>query len=151
MFCPILVDETQLCLVLMLLEAFAAIYGTIITRLERYLCRLTAFCANCIKHFALTTTLGFAGCTAGFAADRFILEPFLCIELLLAGCENKFRAAILTYQSLVFEHFFLSPFPCTFRLSKYFGSRLTWFFPPHPPTGNLAPKHFRSPLLFLSA
>ena len=131
----------------MILEAFAAIHGTIVTRLERNLCGLSAFCANRIKHFALSTTLGFAGCTAGFATYGLILEAFFCIEFLLAGCEYEFFTAILANQSLVFEHCLSFPFLVFY---ESICQRLTWFFPPHSPTGNLAHKPYGSPLLFLS-
>ncbi len=106
--------------VLVLLEAFAAIYGTIVARLEWDLCRFPAIGANSIKHFALTATLRFSCRPAGLAADRLILKAFLRVELLLASGKNKLITAILAHQSLVFEHFLLFPFSfiaCVIRLA----------------------------------
>ena len=46
---------------------------------------------------------------ACLAAYGLILEALLSIELLFACGENEFGAAILAYQSLVFEHLVYNP------------------------------------------
>ena len=88
----------------MLLEAGAAVDGTVIAGLERDLGGCAAICADCVKHLTLTVAGGLAVVSAFLAANGLILEALLRVELLLACGENEFLAAILAYQCLVFEH-----------------------------------------------
>ena len=90
--------------VLVVLEASAAVDGAVVPRLERDLGGCAAVCANCIVHFALGAPGVLPVGTARFAAYGLILEALLRVELLLAGCEHEFRSTILAYQCLVFEH-----------------------------------------------
>lgn len=92
------------------LETSAAVDGAIVSRLERDLGGRSALGANRIKHFAVTATSGLAARAAIFATDGFVLEPLLCIELLLAGRKDEILTAILAYQCLVFEHLDFFPF-----------------------------------------
>ena len=92
------------------LETSAAVDGAIVSRLERDLGGRSALGANRIKHLAVTATSGLATRAAIFAADGFILEPLLSIELLLAGRKDEILTAILAYQCLVFEHLDFFPF-----------------------------------------
>jgi hypothetical protein len=98
------------------LEAVAAVDGTVVSGLERDFCWRPAFRADSIKHFALVATRGFAAGTAVFAADRLVLEPFLRVKLLLAGRKDEFLTAILAHQCFVLEHLDFSPF----RFVKFF-------------------------------
>lgn len=88
----------------MLLEALAAINGSVIAGLERNLCGLSTFRTNRIKHLTLAATLILAGSTASLAANGFILESFFRIELLLSCGKDELRATIFAHQHFVFEH-----------------------------------------------
>ena len=88
-------------------EAGAAIDRTVSAGLERNLGGLSATVADHIVHLALsasTAVVRAAGGTASGAATGLILEALVGIELLFRSGENKFRAALTAYQSLVFEH-----------------------------------------------
>ena len=77
-------------------KAIAAVDGTVAAGLERNLAFLAALGADCIVHHALGTSSDtLAGCTAGSAALRLVLEAALCVELLLTGGEDELLAAIL--------------------------------------------------------
>jgi len=93
-----------------ILETSAAVNRTVVSRLERDFGGCAALRADCVKHFAVGVTGGFAARPALFATDGLILEALLSIELLLAGRENEFLTAILAYQCLVFEHLDFFPF-----------------------------------------
>ena len=87
--------------------ALAAVHGTIFTRKERNLRGLAAVGADSVMHFASPASSGTAGLacqTACLAAGGFVLEPFLCVELLLTGGEHELCAAVSTDKSLVFKH-----------------------------------------------
>mgnify|MGYP000852367638 CR=1 FL=1 len=88
----------------MVLEASAAIDRAVVLRNERDLGGSTALGANGIVHLALTAALGFTVVPARLAADGLVLETLLSVEFLLASGKNELSAAILAYQSLVFEH-----------------------------------------------
>ena len=76
-------------------KAIAAVDGTVAAGLEGDLAVLAALGANCIVHDALGTSSDtLAGCTAGSAALRLVLEAALCVELLLTGGENELLAAV---------------------------------------------------------
>ena len=126
----------------MVLEAVAAVDGTVVSGLERDLGGCPALRADSIEHFAVVAARGFAASTAVLAADRLVLEPFLRVKLLLAGCKDEFLTAILAYQCFVLEHL---AFPLCgswkFLISE---CRLTWFLPPHPPTGSVATRRCAS-------
>ena len=134
---------------LMLLEAFAAVNGSVVAGLERNLCGFSTFRANCIKHLTLAATLSLAGSTASFAADGFILESFFRVELLLSCGKDELRATIFAHQHFVFEHVSFPFWPVRLMIISI-RQCLTWLLPPHPPTGRFAPKPFGSPLLLLS-
>ena len=65
---------------------------------------LAAAGAGSVEHLALAAGRVLAGITAGLAALGLVLETTAGVELLLAGGPNELLAAILAYQSLVFEH-----------------------------------------------
>ena len=85
-------------------EALAAVDRTVLARLEGNLASLAAAGADSVKHLALTAGSVLAGITAGLAALGLVLETTAGVELLLTGGPNELLAAILAYQSLVFEH-----------------------------------------------
>ena len=74
--------------------------------LERDLAFLTAACAYCIIHLALScATVCCLTCVAArLAALRLVGEALFSIELLLSGSEGEFLSAILADQSLVVVH-----------------------------------------------
>ena len=94
----------QLALLTHLGEALAAIDRTVLAGLEGTLARLAAAGADSVEHLALTTGSVLAGIAAGLAALGLVLETTAGVELLLTGGPNELLAAILAYQSLVFEH-----------------------------------------------
>jgi hypothetical protein len=75
-------------------EALAAVYGTVGLGLEGNLCLAAAACAGSGEELTGTTGAGFPSVAAGLAALGLILETTLCVELLLAGSEYKFVAAL---------------------------------------------------------
>ena len=85
-------------------EALAAVDRTVLARLEGNLAGLAAAGAGSVEHLALAAGRVLAGITAGLAALGLVLETTAGVELLLAGGPNELLAAILAYQSLVFEH-----------------------------------------------
>lgn len=94
----------------MVLEAVAAVDGPVVARHERDLRGRAAIGTDGVIHFALATrTLRLAVGTAGFAADRLVLEPFFRIEFLLARGERELRTTVLANQNLVLEHLDLFP------------------------------------------
>ena len=90
---------------LFLVEAVTTINRAVVLRLERNLCFLAALRANNRVHLTLLSaiTIPAALVTAVPATGRLVLKPLLGIEFLLTCTENKFLAAILAYQRLVFE------------------------------------------------
>ena len=92
--------------VVSVLEALAAVNGTIVVRLERNLALLTAVCAGSVKHLAggSLTALSLTGVAAITASLGLVLEALLGVELLLAGGENEFASAILADNGLVSVH-----------------------------------------------
>ena len=107
-------------LALVVLEAVAAVDGTVISGLERDLGGRPALRADRIEHLAVVAACGLAAGAAVFAADRLVLEPFLRVKLLLAGRKDEFLTAILAYQCFVLEHLDFSPF----RFVKFFDTRV---------------------------
>ena len=87
-------------------KALAAVYGTILSRLEGNLSGLSAFGADGIMHLARTagSTAGFTGLTASLAAGGLILESLFGIEFLFTGSENELSATVFAYQRFVFVH-----------------------------------------------
>jgi len=112
-------------LALVVLEALAAVDGTIVAGLERDLRGCAALCANRVEHLALLTaaTLGLTVGTACLAADGLVFEAFLRVEFLFTGGENEFCTAVLANQSLVFEHDSFFPL-CLWQLN-FLGIRAT--------------------------
>ena len=107
-------------LALVVLEAVAAVDGTVVSGLERDLGWRPALRADRIEHLAIAAARGLSAGSAVFAADRLILEPFLRVKLLLAGRKDEFLTAILAYQCFVLEHLDFSPF----RFVKFFDIRV---------------------------
>ena len=92
--------------VVSVLEALAAVNGTIVVRLERNLALLTAVSAGSVKHLAgrSLTALSLTGVAAITASLGLVGEALLGVELLLAGGENEFASAILADNGLVSVH-----------------------------------------------
>lgn len=105
----------RLCLFSHFGMAFAAVNRATFTRLEQYPCFAAAGIANCSKHFAFRSCVSTLCITASLAALRLIHKASLCEKFLLSGSENKFRAAVLAYQCLVFVHSVTLPFPKCFH------------------------------------
>ena len=110
------------------LEAIAAIYWTVVLRLEWNLSLLTALSTSYSEHLALLTLATLTGTTALIAAiaatNWLVLKALLCVELLLTCAKDELLTAILTYQSLIFKcHEKKSPILitehpiCNFKLS----------------------------------
>jgi len=89
-------------------EAIAAIYGAVITGLERNLAGLSTLCADSIVHLTITavTTTGstLAGIAAGFATLRLIGKASLRVKFLLSGSENKFLSTVFADERFVLIH-----------------------------------------------
>ena len=79
----------------------------ILAGLERNLASFPQFAHGCM-HLAIGFCGGFTRITAALAALGLVYKAFLRIELLLTGGENKFGAALLANESLVFVHDFTS-------------------------------------------
>jgi hypothetical protein len=92
-----------------LCEAFGAIDGLVVARLEGDFRLRSAGCANCAVHFALIALGVFTAYSAFFAADGFILKPFFCVEFLFPHGENEFPTAVPAYQYFFLKH--VLPFP----------------------------------------
>ena len=107
--------------VLSSVEALAAVYGTILTGLERNLTFLTAGCADCIVHLALAsgTVCCLAGITAGLATKRLVGETLFSVELLLSCSEGELLSAILADQNLVVVHEIPQSFSCGVKHHNY--------------------------------
>ena len=75
-------------------EALAAVYGTVLLRLERNLGGFSAFRANGVKHLTRSagSTVGLPRLTAGLAAGGLVLESLFGIEFLFTGSENELSA-----------------------------------------------------------
>lgn len=97
------------------IETIPAVNGTVIAWFERNLGCHAAFSTNGIIHFArrrsgnATFTAAFSGIAALTAANRIILEPFLSIKLLFAGCEDKVSSTVLTFQCSVLKCHYKNP------------------------------------------
>ena len=88
-------------------EALAAIDGTISAGLEGHLGLTAAAVADHGEHLPGGTAVAVLGTTCSAAsrsAARLILEALLSKELLLAGRENEFVAAVTAGQGFVFVH-----------------------------------------------
>ena len=92
--------------VVSVLEALAAVDGTVVVRLERNLALLTAVGAGSVEHLAgrSLTALSLTGVAAITASLGLVGEALLGVELLLAGGENEFASAILADNGLVSVH-----------------------------------------------
>src|SRR6185295_8087967 len=89
---------------MLLLEAAAAIDGTVQSRDERYGGVLAAASAGDRRHLAATGgAITTAVDAAGVAALRLVQEPFLQIKPLLAGGEDERPTAIATRERLILE------------------------------------------------
>jgi len=115
-------------------EALAAVYGTILFRLEGNLSGLSAFRANSVIHLTRSagSTVGLARLAAGLAAGRLVLESLFGIEFLFTGSENELSATVFAYQRFVFVHGLVTPIMNDRRFL-----RLTWSLTPHTPPGSL--------------
>ena len=98
------------------LEALAAVDGTVVVRLERNLALLAAVGAGSVEHLAgrSLTALSLAGVAAITASLGLVGEALLGVELLLAGGENEFASAILADNGLVSVHCITSSFSVHF-------------------------------------
>ena len=100
----------KLALVLHLSVACAAVYRSVVGRLEGNLRNTTATCTSSLVHLALGLTACLSLVTAALASLGLVLEALLCIELLLTCGEHELAAAVLAFQSLVFVHVSLPRF-----------------------------------------
>jgi hypothetical protein len=102
--------------VVSVLEALAAVDGTVVVRLERNLALLTAVGAGSVEHLAggSLTALSLTGVAAITASLGLVGEALLGVELLLAGGENEFASAILADNGLVSVHCITSSFSVHF-------------------------------------
>ena len=73
-------------------------------RLERNLAGFSAAGAHGVVHLAGAAGGFFACVTAGFAALRFVGEPFFGVEFLLARRKGEFLSAILADEGFVVVH-----------------------------------------------
>lgn len=103
-------SRKSLIVLLHLCKALAAKNRSVVAGLERNSSLATALCASSHKVLSLGSTGVLSCCTAFLASLRLVLESLFSIELLLAGSENKFLAAILTSQCLVLVHLFYLAF-----------------------------------------
>ena len=84
----------KLALILHLSVACAAVYRSIIGRLEGNLRNATAFCTSSLVHLALGLTACLSLVTAALASLGLVLEASFSIEFLFACGEYEFSAAI---------------------------------------------------------
>jgi hypothetical protein len=96
-------DRLLSVIVLHFLEAGAAVYRSVVRRLEDHLCFAAALCASGGEVLTGSSACVLLCVTASLAALGLILEALFLVESLLAGGENKFVSAILAYQSFVNE------------------------------------------------
>ena len=87
-------------------EAFAAVHGLSIRRIERNLAVLATLSANGGEHFSRASCTVLACITASLASLGLVVEALLSIELLLTGGEHEIIAAVLAIQCLVLVHVF---------------------------------------------
>ena len=87
-------------------EALAAVYGTVIVRLKGNLACLSAVGAYSVIHLAgrALSTACLVLSAAIAASLRLVSKALLSVKLLLAGSENEFLSAVLADQSLVSVH-----------------------------------------------
>jgi len=86
--------------------ALAAVYGSVVGRLERNLCFLTALCANGREKLLLRSGCVLSCVSASLASLRLVLESSFSVEFLFASRECEFSAAFLAYQCFVLIHVF---------------------------------------------
>ena len=86
----------RLLLVLHSGEALAAVNRSVVARLERNLCFLTAVCAYGGEHFFRFLGAVLSLVTACFASLGLVLEASFRVEFLLTCGENEFVAAFFT-------------------------------------------------------
>ena len=106
--CGLFFAQTRLALLLNLGVALAAVDGTVGLGNEGHAGGLATLGAYRFEHLTLAVgvvALGLASRAAFLAASGLILEALLGVESLLTGGEDKFLAAVLANQSLVFVHF----------------------------------------------
>lgn len=92
--------------VLLLCEALAAVYRSVLTGLKGNLCLSAARIAGCCKPLTLATGCVLSCITASLATLGLIYKAFFSIEFLFACGENEFVAAFLADESFVFVHDF---------------------------------------------
>ena len=90
-------------------EALAAIYGLTLGGFEGHLALLAALYADCIEHLSCTLLRIFLCGAALLASGGLILKASLCVEFLLACCENEFVTTVSALQCLVLVHLLCSP------------------------------------------
>jgi hypothetical protein len=81
-------------------EAFAAVYGTIIARFEGYLSGYAAFGTNGFVHFPRGPGVAaFPAASPGFATftatGGFVFKTLFGVEFLFAGREDEITSAVL--------------------------------------------------------
>ena len=108
--------------VLSSVKALAAVYGTILTGLERNLTFLATGCTDCSVHLTLASVAAccLAGITAGLAAKGLVGKALLSVELLLSCSEGELLSAILADQNLVVVHEIPQSFLCGVRHHIYY-------------------------------
>ena len=106
------VDLTELVLCLHLCEAFAAIYRSVVLRLERHARFPAAGSAGRSEILSCRTAAILSLVAAALAALRLILKTAFCVKFLLSGGENKCLSAVFAYDRLVLIHDFSSLFGC---------------------------------------
>ena len=68
------------------------------------MCLAATVCTHGRVHFTISPDCVLASDTAVLAALGFVYKTFLCVELLLTGCEYKFVSTVLATEDLVFVH-----------------------------------------------
>ena len=86
-------------------EASLAIYRAVIRRLERNARYTTALCAGGLEILTSGTVAILLRIAASLAALGLIHKALFLVELLFTSGENKFVAAVLADQGLVFKYF----------------------------------------------
>ena len=89
----------------MFAETISAVYGAIISRLERNFSFFAAVRADYLKHLPLfaAVAITFAFIAAITATHRFVFETALLIKFLFSCAEDKFFAAVLAHEGFVFK------------------------------------------------
>ena len=88
------------------LKTSAAIYRSVVGRLEDNLSYTTAICTSCFEVFARSLSCVLLSIAASLAALGLVLEALFLVEFLLSCGENELVSAFLAYQSFINKLFF---------------------------------------------